>query len=167
MAAKYDAEDLLETVLEVMTNGDALNVKIAAIEAEKTAAGKGLTPPLDSIDAAAYYEQTWTNKVLNNTPAIFYGIEDVQATDGGGVVAKLYKVFVEVVMVDSGQTNDAHKRINRYARALEELFSAAFAPALGHGNVKVDQVRPVAFQLALDSDDEIKVGGVSLQISIV
>lgn len=163
--AKYDGEDLLDSVLGIMTAG--LNTKIAAIEAEKTAAGKGLTPTLASIDSAAYFEQTWTDKILNMNPAIFYGIEDVQAVDGGGVIAKTYKVFVEVVLVDSGMTNDTHKRISRYSRALEELFAEAYAPAIPIGKVKVDSVRPMAFKLALDSDDEIKVGGVSLTITLV
>jgi hypothetical protein len=164
----YDAEDLLASILAIMVDGGALNAKVAAIDAEKTAAGKALTPALAPFASDAYYEQSWSNKILNNSPGIFYGIEDVQAQDGGGgVVAKIYKVFVEVVYCDSGQTNDAHKRINRYARALEELFAAAYAPALGHGTVKMEAVRPMAFKLALDSDEEIKVGGISLTISLV
>ncbi len=165
---KYDAEDLLDTVLGIMADNGALNTKIAAIEAEKIAAGKGLTPTLAQVASDGYYLQTWTDKVLNNTPAIFYGIEDVQANDGGaGVVAKTYRVFVELVMVDSGLTNDSSRRINRYARALEELFAASFAPAIAASNVKIDSVRPMAFKLALDSDDEVKVGGISLTVSIV
>ncbi len=165
---KYDAEDLLDSVLAIMTDNGALNAKIAAIEAEKLAASKNLTPGLSAIASDAYYAQSWSDKVLNNSPGIFYGIEDVSAVDGGGgVVAKTYKVFVEVVLVDTGQTNDYWKRISRYARALEELFGAAYAPAMGHGAVKIEQVRPMAFKLALDSDDEVKVGGVSISVTIV
>lgn len=167
MAVKYDAEDLLDTVLSIMVDGGALNNKVAAIEAEKAAAGKALTPTLAQFSANAFYQQTWSDKVLNTSPGIFYGIEEVTAQDGGGAVAKLYKIFVEVVLIDSGQTNDSHRRINRYARALEELFSKAFEPALGHGGVKVEQVRPVAFRVSLDSDDEVKVGGISLLVSLV
>lgn len=166
MAAKFDAEDVLDMVLDIMTASGALNTKIAAVEAEKTAKGKGLTPTLASVAADNYYLQTWSDKILNTSPAIFYGIEDVAAVDGGGAVAKTYKIFCEIVLVDSGQTNDGHKRINRYARALEELFTAAFAPALGV-KIKVDQVRPISFKLELDSSEEIKVGGISLQITLV
>jgi hypothetical protein len=163
---KFDAEDLCDTVLSIM-NGGKLNAVIAAVEAEKVAAGKGLTPTLAPVLETSYFYQTWVDKILNVTPGIFYGIEDVTATDGGGAVAKLYKIFVEIVFVDSGITNDSSRRINRYARALEELFAKAFAPALGHGSVKINQVRPMAFKLALDSDDEVRVGGISLLVSLV
>ncbi len=166
MARKFDAEDLLDMVSDIMTTGSALNAAIAAVEAEKVAAGKGLSPTLQPVLAASYHVQTWSDKILERNPAVFYGIEDVVAVDnGGGAVAKTFKLFVEVCLVDSGQTNDMHKRINRYARALEELFSANFAAAAGMGQVKIEQIRPMAFKLALDSDDEVKVGGVSLTIS--
>lgn len=167
MSAKFDAEDMLDMVLGIMTTGSALNAKIAAIEAEKIAAGKGVTPTLASIASTSYYLQSWSDKILNTSPAIFYGIEDVASVPNAGAVAKVYKVFVEVVLIDSGLTNDSHKRINRYARALEELFAAAFAPALGYGQIKIDTVRPISFKLELDSSEEIKVGGVSLTITLV
>jgi hypothetical protein len=165
--AKYDAEDLLDTVLGVMTNGGALNAKIAAIEAEKASAGKGLSPTLKPIASGSYYLQSWSEKCLQNAPAIFYGIENVSAQTAGRAVAKTYTIFVEVILVDSGLTNDGSKRINRYARALEELFAENFSPAIAQGVVKIDQVRPMAFKLELDSSDEVKVGGISLQISLV
>ena len=165
--AKYDVEDLLDSVLDIMMGGGALNAKIASIDAEKIAAGKGLTPALTPIADEAYYLQTWTDKILNTSPAIFYGVEDVTALDGGtDAVAKTYKIFVEIILVDSGMTNDSSKRINRYARALEELFSQAYAPALG-SLVKIDTVRPISFKLEMDSDSEVKVGGISLTISLV
>ncbi len=168
MASKYDSEDLLDSVLAIMTEGDALNAKIAEIEAIKIAASKGLTPTLSPISADAYFPQSWSSKVLNKKVGIFYGIEDVAAQDGGGgVIAKTYKMFVEVVVVDNGQKNDTWKRISRYARALEELFAQAYAPAIAGSAVKIEQVRPMAFKLALDSDEEVKVGGISLSVTLV
>lgn len=166
MSAKFDTEDILDMILSVMQGG-ALNAKITAIEAEKAAGGKTLTPGLLAIDDANYYEQTWTNKILNTNPSIFYGIEDVAGVDGGGVVAKTYKCFVEIILIDNGQTNDMARRIARYSRALEELFAAAFDAAKGNGTVKIETVRPIAFKLDLDSNDEIKVGGISISISLV
>lgn len=164
---KYDSEDMLDSVLAVMTSGGALNAKILAIETEKIAASKALTPTLAQIASDAYYPQTWDAKVLNNSPGIFYGIEDVQAVDGGaGVVAKTYKIFIEVVLVDSGMTNDGWKRISRYARALEELFGAAYASAVETAQAKIESVRPFSFKLELDSSDEIKVGGISLTVNL-
>ncbi len=164
---KYDSEDLLDTVLSIMTTSTALNTKIGAIEAEKIAASKALTPTLATIDSGSYYVQTWSDKILNTNPSIFYGIEDVQTVDGGGAAAKTYKIFVEIVLVDNGMTNDYWKRIARYSRALEELFLANFAPAVEAGRVKVEQVRPISFKLELDSSEEIKVGGISLSVTLV
>jgi hypothetical protein len=167
VSAKFDQEDLLDSVYQIMTDAGALNTKIAAIEAEKIAKGKGLTPTLASIASDSYYEQSWSDKILQTNPAIFYGVEDVEAVDGGGgAVAKTYTIFVEIVLVDNGMTNDCHKRIARYARALEELFADAYAPAIAGGKLKVKQVRPFSFKLALDSDEEIKVGGVSITIPL-
>lgn len=167
MSYEYDSEDLLDTLLGIMTDGSALNNKIAAIEAEKTAQGKQLTPAISSIDNTAYFPQTWNDKILNKTPAIFYGIEDVQSNDGGGVVATTYKCFVDVLVLDNGQTNDVWKRVARYSRALKELFLSNFKPAIAQGTVKVEAVRPIAFKPDLDSSEEIKVGGVLLSITIV
>jgi hypothetical protein len=94
----------------------------------------------------------------------------VQTADGGGATSKVFKIFVEVVLVDSGQTNDVFKRIARYSRALEETFLEAIVGigfnAVPGSRVKIDTVRPVSFKLELDSDEEIKVGGISLTIAI-
>lgn len=164
---KYDSEDMLDTILDIMTGSSALNTKITAVEAEKIAANKALTPTLATIDSGSYYCQTWSAKILQTNPAIFYGIEDVSALDGGGPVAKTYKVFIEIVLVDNGMTNDIWKRISRYSRALEELFTSAFANAIENKNVKVESVRPISFKLELDSSEEITVGGISLSITLV
>lgn len=167
MARTFDAEDLLDSLLAIMVEDDALNTKIEQIEQEKIDNDKGLTPTLAPVEIGSYYLQTWTDKVLNTSPAIFYGIEDVQTVDGIGAAAKTYKCFIEIVLIDSGMTNDSSRRINRYARALEELFLANYAPAINAGRVKLDTVRPISFKLELDSDTEIKVGGISLTVTLV
>jgi hypothetical protein len=165
--ATYDSEDMLDMVLGIMTTGGALNAKIVAIEAEKIAAGKSLSPTLSSIASTSYHLQSWSEKILSKTPAIFYGIEDVQnVSSGAHVNAKTYRVFIEIIMLDSGMTNDVSKRIARYSRALEELFAANFKAAAEVGTVKIEQVRPIGFKLELDSDEEIKVGGISLTVTL-
>lgn len=169
MASKFDAESVLEMIYDIMTTGGALNAKIAAIEVEKGAMSpsKALTPTLAPIPASAYFEQTWNDKILNMSPAILYGIEDVTAQDGGGAVAKTYKCFVEIILVDSGQKADAIKRILRYTRALEELFVTNFSTAIG-STIKIDTLRPVAFKLEMAANsEEIKVGGISLTVTLV
>jgi hypothetical protein len=162
---KFDQENLLDAILEVMIG--SLNTQIAAIEAEKTAAGSPLTPTLAGVDSSAYFVQTWSDKILNKSPAIFYGIEDVATLDGGGAAAKTYKIFCEIVIVDDGQRNDTHRRIARYSRALEEIFSEQFGKVPSGSAIKIETVRPISFKLELDSSEEVKVGGVSLQISLV
>lgn len=168
MSAKFDSEDLIQMLEDIMKHStEGLNTYITNIEAEKTTAGKGLTPALKTVPATAYYPQTWNDKILNNPISVFYGIEDVATVDGGGAVAKTYKLFCEIVLCDNNLSNDSWKRVSRYSRALEELFAKKFDPAIAGGRVKVEQVRPIAFKLALDSDDEVKVGGVSLTITLV
>lgn len=162
--ARYDLEDMLDDILAVMVSG--LNTKIAAIEAEKIAKSKALTPTLAPIGATSYYRQSWSEKILNTNPAIFYGIEDVRTTDGGSVAAEVVKVFCEVVLCDNGMTNDAHSRIARYARALKELFQENYGSIATVGQIKIETVRPISFRLELDSSEEIKVGGVSLTVAL-
>lgn len=159
---KYDLENLLDDVLAIMNTN--LNTRISAIEAEKAAAGSALSPTLAPI--AKFYRQTWVDDILNQPVSVFYGIEDVQANDGGGEVAEIVKIFCEVVLVDNGMTNDTSTRILRYARALREIFKENFGEIQQVGNTKIETVRPISFRLALDSNDEIKIGGVSLQAGL-
>lgn len=163
----YDSEDLLDSIYNIMTSGDALNNKIAEIESEKVSNGKGLNPTLSSIDSGSYFVQSWDDNILNRPISIFYGIEDVQSSDGGGVISSKYKVFVEVIMVDNNLYNDSYKRIARYSRALKELFQKAIANEIPISRVSIDTVRPIAFKLELDTSDEVKIGGVSLLIDLV
>lgn len=167
--AKFDSENLLDEVLAIM-NGGALNAKINEIEAEKVAQSKGLTPTLKQVAATSYHLQTWSEKMLQSSPAIFYGLEDVSSLENGFGLAKTYKIFVEIVLVDSGNSSDGAKRISRYARALEELFQSSEAArkfnSLGCSQLKIESVRPISFKLELDSSEEIKVGGISLTTTL-
>lgn len=163
--ATYDGEDMLDDILKIMTDNSALNSRIAAIENEKSLKGKGLDPALQPIKD--FHIQTWTDKVLQATPAIFFGIENTESDSVGPVTANTYKVFIEVIALDNGQTNDVWKRISRYSRALRELFEESFASSVACGKTKIDSVRPVAFKLELDSDVEVKVGGISITVPIV
>lgn len=161
----FDTEDLCDSIKQLLTDGNALNNKIAAIEAEKTVKGKGLTPALESI--SNYFFQSWSDEILNCSPAIFYGVEDISANDGDGAVAKTHKVFIEVVFVDNGQRNDGTSRVMRYARAVEEVINEAFSTVTIPGRIKIETVRPMSFRLSLDSSEEVKVGGVSLTVTLV
>ena len=158
----FDTEDLLIMIKAIMTDNDALNTKIAAIEAEKLAKGQALTPGLAAIPAAAYYEQTWSDKILNTPQSIFYGVGEMPTIYGGGVSATTYKMFIEIVLVDNGQTNDFSKRVARYTRALKEVFEENFLPAISGGAITIDQFIPIAFKTGLNSSNEIKIGGIGI-----
>ena len=165
---KFDSEDLLDTILTCMTSGGALNAKIVAIEAEKIAASKGVTPTLAQVDSTGYFAQTWSNDILNlKGPAIFYGIANCEANENAGAIAKTYTIFVSAVLTDSGNAKDLYKRSLRYSRALEELFNNKFAPSLASGNVKIKSVDPISFQNEFDSNNEVNISGISLTITLV
>jgi hypothetical protein len=160
----FDGEDLLDNIEAIVKAG--LPAKIAAIEAEKIAKGKGIADGLPAPEDAAYYRQTWSDKILNHSPAIFYGIEDVQTESVGPATSEKFKVFVEVVLVDNGMYADTSNRILRYSRALRECLQDKFDSVAETGRIKIETVRPVAFKMEQDSSEEIKVGGVSLMVSL-
>ncbi len=159
----FDAEDLLDSVLSIMTDG--LNTKIAAVEAEKTTKGKPIG--LTAVDSNAYYRQTWNDKILQYTPAIFYGIENTASTSVAGVTATQYFIFAEVVISDSGNDDQVVNRILRYTRALKELFEEQFGKVAEAGKIKIETVRPVSFKLEEDNSNEVKVGGISITLTLV
>lgn len=162
--AKYDTESLLADVKAVLVAN--LNTKIAAIEAEKIASGAPATGLL-SVDANnGYFEQSWSDKILNINPAIFFGIEDIKAQGVGPSTIETYRIFVEVILIDSGQDALAKNRIHRYARALKEVFEEKFDQFNNGVKIKVETVRPASFKLDENSSEEMKVGGVSILTAI-
>jgi len=163
--AKYDLEDCLDDFETLLTS--KLNAKISAIEAEKIAKGKGLANGLATIEAEAFFRQTWSDKILNNSPAIFFGIENVEAASGGMQTSERPTIFIECVIVDGGMDTDTHRRINRYSRAIRELIEENFDSFTFASKIKVETVRPTSFKLELDTSEEIKVGGVSVSLNIV
>lgn len=162
---KFDVEDLLDGILQIMT--DYLNTQIAAVEADKVAKGKGITGGLTSIATGSYYRQNWTDKIFNTAPSIFYGIEDTNTVSMQGVAAVTYKVFVEAIMIDSGNDNFGVSRSFRYARALKEIFEEKFAQFSDMGRIKIETIQPVSFKLDSNTSEEAKVSGVSLTVTIV
>ena len=111
---KYDAENLLADIkTSILTTN--LNTAIAAVEAEKIAQGLPVTSILPVDTTIGYFEQSWTMENLNVNPAIFYGIEDVQAKGiGPATHNKFIRFFVEVILVDSGMDKLGLNRIHRY-----------------------------------------------------
>ena len=161
---KYDIETLLSEVKAILVAN--LNTQIAAVEAEKVAAGAPATnlKPVDVTDG--YFEQSWSDKILNINPAIFYGVEQIQAIGTGPATGEVIKVFVEIVAVDTQEDVLMGRRINRYSRAIKEVLEANY-DKLSFGNkMKIETVRPISWRLDADTSEEVRVGGVSLITAI-
>lgn len=168
---KYDIEDLIADVKRILLAN--LNTKIAAVEAEKIARGApatGLLPVDQTIGPdgmpVGYFEQNWSDKNFNVSPAIFYGIEDAAATGVGPYTQETIKLFVEIVLVDSGQDNLGKLRIHRYTRAIKEVFEENFDKFGSSSKIKVETIRPLSFKLDLNTTEEVKVGGVQLTTAL-
>jgi len=157
---KYDAENLLADIKAILVAN--LNSAISAVEAEKIAQGLPVTN-LASVDTTyGYYEQNWSDKILNNSPVIFYGIEDIAAEGAGPATKQIYKLFVEIVLVDGGMDQLGKNRIHRYSRAIKDVLEKNFDRIPSDSRIKIETVRPISFKLDLNSSEEIKVGGVSI-----
>lgn len=163
MAKKYDLEDLLDSV-ETLLKAN-LNTKITAVEAQKIANGKGLGGGLPTVDDSAYYRQSWNEKILNDPVAIYYGVAGISPTDGGSDMAEVVKIFIEVVVVDSGQDNDTHKKIFRYSRALKEVAKEKFGNLGLASQVRIEQIVPFSFT-DVGTSEELKVGGIQITTSL-
>lgn len=158
----YDLECLLDGVEAILKA--QLNAQIAAIEAEKIAGGYPATD-VQPVDTDAYHRQTWSDKILNMAPAIFYGVEDIQTVGLGPATAEEIKIFVEVVTVDSGMDDLGGRRLMRYSRAVKQVLEKNW-DKIAPGKCKVSQIRPLNFPVDSNTSEEIKVGGVSVITSI-
>ena len=157
-------EDLLDDVEKAFKNN--LNDKIAAIEAEKLGKSKGLTGGLASVAASAYYRQTWSEKILNDKVAFYYGVENIAPIDGGGDNARIVRVFCEIVLVDGGdQYNDTHSRAFRYGRAVEEVAKEKLNNLGFASQIKIEAFAPVTV-LDAGTSEEMKIAGIKLTTSI-
>lgn len=163
-----DSEILVDTLKEILLAD--LNTKIAAVEAEKVALSKGVSGGLLPVPAAAYFPQTWDDKILLFKPAIFYGVEEIEPIAIQGVTAQKVELFIDVVLVASQNLeDDTWRRVNRYTRAVKEVMEANVRKlnSMGGNSVTIKTVRPATFRLGLDNSEEIKVGGVSIQLVFV
>ena len=163
-SVKYDIESLLLDVKAILVAN--LNTRVAAIEAEKIAAGAITTGILPVDTSKGYFEQSWSDAILNINPAIFYGIENVTAKGDRSATIEEIKVFVEIILLDSGQDGKAKNQIHRYTRAIKEVFEENWDKLKNRSPIKIETVRPVSFRLDLNSSEEIKVGGVSLTVGL-
>lgn len=161
---KVDIESIVKEVRGILDS--KLNTKISEVENSKASEGAPLPGGLAIIHPEAYYEQSWSDSIINRAPAIFYGVEDVQATGIGPSTIEVVTLFVAIILVDSGMDVHTSKRIHRYSRALKEVFQENYDKFASSGQFKIATIRPESYRLNLDTSEEIKVGGVTIQTAI-
>lgn len=159
----FDIEDLITAVEKLLRQN--LNARINAIEAEKAGQGKAIGLPV--VRQESYFEQTFSNEIMNSAPAIFYGLADNVPDGLGPTTAQVVQIFIEIVTVDSGQDAFGIKRVHRYSRAIREVLQDNYDQISQAGRIKVKTVEPRSFKLSEDSSDNIKVGGVLITAAIV
>jgi hypothetical protein len=162
--SKFRPEDLLNNVKSLLVM--YLNNKIDAIESEQVTKGLPATNLAHVDPTKGYFLQSWSDKAFALSPAIFYGIEDIKSEGFGPATKQEYRVFVEVVYVDSLQDLLVNARIFRYAEAIKEVFEEHYADLSNSAKIKIETVRPVSFKLDTNTSEEVRVGGVSLITSL-
>ena len=160
---RYDIEDMMDDIESLLK--EKLNTKIQEINLAK--ATKEPAIEIAEIDETCYHQQSWSDKLLQKTPAIFYGLENITATGANAATLEVYRIFVEVVIVDNGMDPYTLRRIHRYSRALKEVFQENYDKMPWSNKTNIETVRPVSFLLDENTSEEIKVGGVSIVTAIV
>lgn len=168
---KYDVENLLSDIRAILIAN--LNASIVAVEAEKIAQGLPVTN-IKAVDTSigadglerGYFEQDWSDKILNTSPAIWYGIEAMPPVGIGPATQTEFKIFIDVVHVDSGQDTLRNKRTNRYTRAIRDVIEANWDRLPGGTKTKIETIQPIAFKINEDSSEEVRVGGVAITTAI-
>ena len=140
----YDIEDFLAELEDLLAA--KINAKVTAIEAEKTAKGVPVGLPTFST-ADCFFLQSWDDKILNLSPAIFYGIENVVTSSAFSGTQQEYKVFIEVIYLDNKMDALGVKRLLRYTKALREVIEENFKDNDLGVPLKVENLRPIAFAL--------------------
>lgn len=158
---KYDAEKLMTDIRAILVAKlDAKLDQIAAEKADFDSENLGGALGLPYIPEKDYFFQSWSDRILNVKYAIFYGIEETVTSGMGPSSAVLYKIFVEIIVHDSGQDSKTTNRVLRYSRAIREVFEENYDKLPGGNNIKIETTKPISFRIDLDTSEEIKVGGV-------
>jgi hypothetical protein len=161
----YDVEDLFFEIEAIVKNN--LNAKIVAVEAEKTAKGKGLA--LEQIASDAFYTQTWDDNIWNKSPAVMIALDTIRPISNDSLNAQIVPIVVEIILVkgiNEAADGDTTRRILRYSRALKEIIEQNFDNNELRARIKVETIRPTSFRLEEDTSRELHFGGVELQIAL-
>lgn len=162
--AKYDLESLLNDIEATLKA--KLNTRIGVVEAEKTGLGSPVGLPLVD-DPNGFFKQTWDDRILNQNPAVFYGIQTIDAAGSiESATAQYVTIFVEIVLTDGRNDKNTVTRLLRYTRAVREIFEEAFAILDAGSAIKIETVAPVSFRLDTDTSEEVLIGGITIKAAI-
>lgn len=164
MANKYDAENLLADIKALLVAN--LNAAIAAVEAEKVSQGLPVTNLLPVDTTSGYFVQSWGLRNLNQSPAIWYGVEELKTEGIGPYTKETYKIFVELVLIDTMQDALVNFRTLRYSRALRDVFEKNYDQLPSASQIKIETVHPISFKLDNDSSEEVHICGVSVTTTL-
>lgn len=163
MAAKYDAEQLMDDVLSIMTTN--LNTEIGNINTNKSGDGKGIT--LSTIDSSAYFFQTMNETTANVNPFVFYGINEVNLEQGiGPANNESYIVGVMLVLEDNNTDLLIATRMLRYLKALRETFLNNWNDLSNRAKLRVESFAPFQFNEGIDSPITARVAAIALHVSL-
>lgn len=136
------------------------NDHINAINADKN---DGIV--LKNVSDKAYIFQSLDEKVANYNPFVYYGIDSTPTTGTYMALAKTLKIEVSVILADQ-EDGALFKKILRYQKALENLFTSEIFPIQGlNEKVVITSLEPVSFKLQ-NSTSEFKAIGVIIELEL-
>lgn len=155
---KQDLEFTLDKILETLKA--KINPKLLEIDADKN---DGIV--LKPVDDIAYMFQSLDDNVTNFDPSIYYGIEACPTEGIHGAVNKSPRVEITFILADS-QDKEIHKRLLRYQRCLEEIFTDEIHPIIGtKDKIKLTSLEPITFK-AQNATTESKAIGVMIELEL-
>lgn len=155
--ARHDFEEILDQIKTIVS--DNFNTKLTAITTEK-----GDSIVLPTVDASAYFIQSLDAREMNFDPAIVYGIENIEVSSEGPMVAEKIFVYVAIILSDNGR-DDINRIMYRYSRAFKEIFQENWQIPATSSKLMVNSTTVVPFT-ALDSSATYKAVGVELEVNL-
>lgn len=136
---------------------DGLPAQIAAITAEK---GDGLLLP--EFPESVFMDSI-TDNVINQNAFVYYGFENITASNIGANVSYDVEMFFLAHFCISHDNSDNMAKVLRLTRAMEQVITAAYKTRdRSQANIEVVPFAP--FNMSLNGlSDHWKVGGVSIR----
>lgn len=135
-----------------------LNTYISAINTEKS---DSIT--LATVSASAFFFQSMNDRAANYDPYVSWGVSQAGSVSEGAGVLRALSFYVILVVSDRGEEPELGRKMLRYSRALEDLFSRGWAKIRPDATLRLTNLGEVAFRFQ-DSQDPYRAVGVELQM---